>query len=293
MSTTPPTKVVDVLAASSEYLDQKGIENPGLASKLLLSRLLNCKHLELSFRFNEDLSEKQLSAMRRGVKRVASGEPVQYVIGETGFRDETIKVDSRALIPRPETEILVETVLDCEPLWQREQPLIIDVGTGSGCIAISLAKARQQARLVAFDISGEALELARTNIAALSLESRITLAQADISDALDPESVDAVVSNAPYIPSSDIEALQTPVKNHEPHVALDGGESGLDVIESVIFDAAIVLKAGGYVFLEIGADQASAVSAMLGDTGFDGICVRKDLADRDRVVSGHVPTAQD
>jgi release factor glutamine methyltransferase len=289
MSAQSPTKVVEILAASSEYLAQKGVENPGLASKLLLSRLLNCKHLELNFKFNDELSDKQLEAMRRGIKRVASGEPVQYVIGETGFRDETLKVDERALIPRPETEVLVETVLNCEALWQQEHPLIIDVGTGSGCIAISIAQTRKQARVVAFDISAEALELARTNVASAGLDSRVTLVQADVSDALEPESVDAVVSNAPYIPSAAIETLETQVKDHEPHVALDGGVNGLDVIEGVVYDAAIVLRAGGFIFLEIGADQGKAVSALLSDAGFDQVSVKKDLAARDRVVSAVLP----
>ncbi len=289
MSESGPTKVVDVLAASSEYLDQKGVENPGLASKLLLSRLLNCKHLELNFKFNEDLTDKQLEAMRRGVKRVAAGEPVQHVIGETGFRDETIQVDNRALIPRPETEILVETVLKCDPLWKRDKPFIVEVGTGSGCIAISIARERTHAQIVAFDISNDALELARTNVTESGLDSRITLAQADVSDALDPECVDAVVSNPPYIASDEIEQLDVQVKDHEPRVALDGGAGGIEIIENVIYDAAMVLKPGGYIFLEIGAEQGEAVSSLLQDAGFEGIAVDQDLANRDRVVSGRLP----
>jgi release factor glutamine methyltransferase len=289
MTDPGPKKVVDILTAASGYLAGKGIENPGLASKLLLSRLLNCKHLELAFRFDQVLTERQLEAMRRGIKRVAAGEPVQYVIGETGFMGNTMKVDKRALIPRPETEGLVEIVLGCAPLWQRAKPVVVDVGTGSGCIVLSLVKEKPQAHYLAFDISEDALALARENAAALGLSERVVFTLAELSDAMQPETVDAVISNLPYIPTAEIETLEPQVKDHEPRVALDGGPNGLSVIEDVVGDAAIVLKPGGWIFLEIGADQGEAVRELLGDAGFEDVAVRKDLAGRDRVVTGVLP----
>lgn len=289
MTDPGPKKVVDILTAASGYLAGKGIENPGLASKLLLSRLLNCKHLELAFRFDQVLTERQLDAMRRGIKRVAAGEPVQYVTGETGFMGNTVKVDKRALIPRPETEGLVEIVLACAPLWQRPKPVVVDVGTGSGCIVLSLIKEKPEAHYLAFDISEDALALARENAAALGLSERVVFTLAELSDAMQPETVDAVISNLPYIPTAEIETLEPQVKDHEPRVALDGGPNGLSVIEDVVGDAAIVLKPGGWIFLEIGADQGDAVRELLGDAGFEDVAVRQDLAGRDRVVTGVLP----
>jgi len=284
MPVDAPKKVVEVLTAASEYLANRGVDSPGMASKLLMSRLLNCKHLELNFKFNEDLTEKQLAAMRRGIKRVGSGEPVQYVIGETGFMGHDVKVDKRALIPRPETEILVETVLDCDALWNHKMPVIVDVGTGSGCIVISLAKARPDARFLAFDTSADALSLARENAQALGVADRIGMAQEDLADALEPQFVHAVICNLPYIPTDEYEKLPAQIKDHEPRKALDGGPDGLRTIESVIYDSAIVLKPGGFIFLEIASDQADRVSRMLIEADFEEIRVKQDLSKRDRIV---------
>lgn len=286
MPEAPPRKVVDILTSASEYLAANGVESAGLAAKLLLSRLLNCKPLELAFKFNDVLSERQLAAMRRGIKRVAAGEPVQYVIGETGFMGHTLKVDKRALIPRPETEILVETVLACAPLWQRDTPAIVDVGTGSGCIVLSLVKAKPEARYLAFDVSDDALALARENAGALDVADRVAFTKADIADALEPETCDALIANLPYIPAADVVALPREVRDHEPRTALDGGPTGLALIARAVDDATVVLKAGGYLFLEIGADQGAAVTALLREAGFRDITVKQDLNRRDRVVTG-------
>lgn len=293
MSDPEPKKVVDILTASTQYLAGKGIESPGLAAKLLLSRLLNCKHLDLAFKFDLVLTDKQLDAMRRGVKRVAAGEPVQYVTGETGFMGHPIKVDKRALIPRPETEGLVETVLACEALWARDKPVVVDVGTGSGCIVGSLAKARPNAVYLAFDVSEDALALARENATALGVTDRVTFARAELGDAMDPESADAIISNLPYIPTAEVDRLPPEVRDHEPRVALDGGPQGVEVITGVAYDAAIVLKPGGLIFLEIGAEQGAAVSAILREVGYAQVTVQKDLAGLDRIVTGVLPHAGD
>ena len=286
MPKSPPSKVVDVLTAATEYLSGKGVENPTLAAKLLMARLLKCKPLELMFRFNDTLSEKHLEAMRRGVKRVGAGEPVQYVTGETGFMQHTIKTDRRALIPRPETEVLVETVLACEPLWARAEPAVVDVGTGSGCIVISIAGERPTGRYLAFDVSEEALALARENAEALGVIDRVTFARADIADALDPETIDAIIANLPYIPTAELERLPPEVRGHEPRTALDGGDTGLELIARTVYDASFVLKPGGHLFLEIGADQGEAVAGLMREAGFIDIAVKQDLNRRDRVVSG-------
>jgi len=226
--------------------------------------------------------------MRRGIKRAADGEPVQHILGETGFMESVFKVDRRALIPRPETEVLVQHVLTCDTLWQTEAPAIVDVGTGSGCIVLSLAAARPNARYLAVDTSEEALALARENAATLNLTEHVHFVKADLSDVVDPESMDAVVANLPYIPSADCEQLSPEVRDHEPRSALDGGQDGLDIIRSVVQDAGIVLKNGGMLFLEIGDEQGAAVISLMKESGFADATVKQDLNGRDRVVFGRL-----
>ena len=284
---SPTTKtVLEVLNAGATYLEKASIEQPRLACELLLARLLNCKRLELYLKYDAILPERLLQAMRRGIQRVHSGEPVQYVLGEAGFRDQVLKVDKRALIPRPETELLVEAVLTCSPLWEAEHPLIVDVGTGSGCIILSLAEAKPEGRYVALDIDADALSLARENAEQVGMTEHVVFAQAEMCDVLAPQTVSAVVANLPYIKSAVYESLPPQIREHEPKTALDGGEDGLRVIESVIGDACIVLSEGGFVFLEIGEDQGDEVSLMLDEAGFSQVRVVKALNDRNRVVFG-------
>ena len=285
MTSSSPKTVVEVLNAASDYLAGKGVDEPRLAAEYLAGRLLNCKRLELYAKHNQILSEKQLDAMRRGTKRVAGGEPVQYVIGQWDFMGHTFKVDRRALIPRPETELLVEQVLACEALWRGSKPAVAEIGAGSGCIVISLALARPGALYLALDVSDEALELASENAAGLGVAGGIAFAHDDLCDLIEPSSLDAIVANLPYVATADYEKLPAHIKDHEPRVALDGGPSGLSVIEGAVQDASMALKPGGRLFLEIGDTQAGAVSRLLKEAGFDAIAVVKDLRGHDRVIA--------
>lgn len=293
--TASPKTVLGVLDAAAGYLTGKVPDNPRLAAELLAGRLLNCKRLDLYLRHEAEFSEKQLAAMRRGVARVAAGEPVQYVLGEVEFMGHTFKVDARALIPRPETECLVRAVLECAPVWESPgeedaaaggRPLIVDLGTGCGCIALSLALERPDAAYVALDVSADALALARENAAAHGLQEKVAFANAEMSDALEADRVSAVVANLPYIRTADYEQLPVHIREHEPRLALDGGADGLAVIGGVVQDSEIALRPGGKLFLEIGADQAQAVTGLLEEAGFEDVSVARDLADRDRIVSG-------
>ncbi len=286
MAESNPKAVGEVLRMATDHLVARDVYQPRRACELLLSRLLRCKRLELYIRFESVMSEKQLAAMRRGVKRLLTGEPVQYILGEVNFLGRTFKVDSRALIPRPETELIVESVLDCKPLWNELHPLIADVGTGSGCIVGSLSAERPQARYVAIDISSAALQLARENASALGSSEIVVFAEGDLSDVGDPDSFSAVVANLPYVPTPEWENLPPHIREHEPRTALDGGPTGLAVIAGIIPDAWIVLKPGGCLFLEVGAGQAGQVAAMMQEAGFHNIDVRKDLAEHDRIVYG-------
>lgn len=277
----------DVLQASEQYLAGRGVEHPRLAAELLAARLVRCPRLELTMHRDRALPESHLAAMRRGIKRVGDGEPVQYVLGEADFRGHVLAVDARCLIPRPETEELVEEVLRCEPLWA-SPPGIVDIGTGSGCISIALARERPGGARIGHDVSADALTLARENASRHGVGDAIVFTDHDLSDLLEPESVDAIVSNPPYIATADWERLPAHIRDHEPRMALDGGPDGLAVLRDIIEDAPILLKRGGWIFLEIGHDQAAAVTAMLREAGFDPVTCRKDAAGRDRIVTGRL-----
>jgi release factor glutamine methyltransferase len=278
-----------ILKAGTEFLARRGVESPALACEILASRLLRHPRLELNLHANDILPDRMVDAMRRGVMRVGSGEPVQYVIGQWDFRGLTFTIDRRALIPRPETEQLVGAILDCAPLWQHPKPVVLDVGTGSGCIAISLAIERPACRCIGFDISEEALSLAKENAQTLGVADRLVLVGGELSDLIEPETMDAVVSNPPYIATPDYERLPPHIRNHEPRLALDGGPDGMQVIEPVATDAAMVLKPGGHLFMEIGAEQASRVTDLLSGIGFSDIQITKDLAGKDRFATGRLP----
>jgi release factor glutamine methyltransferase len=250
---------------------------------------MRCKRLELYVKFDQALTEKQLAAMRRGVKRLAEGEPVQYIIGSTEFMGHSFKVDDRALIPRPETELLVQEVLAAESVWQSGEPTVADIGTGSGCIVISLASAKPHARYLALDTSSDALEIAAENAERLGVLARITFAGSDISESLEPDMLDAVTANLPYIPTAEWEKLPEHIRKHEPRGALDGGEDGLDQLREVVPDAWFVLKPYGKLFLEIGHNQAEQVLCLLEESGFVDPSVKQDLAGHDRVVIAAKP----
>ena len=285
--TAPAKTVKQVLEAATMHLETKGIENPRLVCECLAGRLLRCGRLDLYLQYERVLSPTQLKAMRRGVKRATAGEPVQYICGEWDFMGHTFKVDRRVLIPRPETEVLAETVLNCSWLWQRK-PVVLDIGTGSGCIAISLALARPDAVYLAFDISEDALEVARANAEALNVTDRVVFATGDLSDLVEPERLDAIVGNLPYIRTSDYEKLPANVREHEPRQALDGGEDGLTFIRSIVQDAAFMLKGDGRIFLEIGEQQGAQVTELCRQAGFVDVTVSPDLAGRHRIVSGRL-----
>lgn len=277
--------VGSIFDKSVAFLVKHGIESPDIAAGLLLARLLHCRRLELAMKRALPLRLAQVEAMRRGLARLAAGEPVQYILGVTEFMGHVVKVDRRALIPRPETEQLVSTVLECSDLWQSGDVRIADVGTGSGCIALSILKAQPAARVLALDVSADALALARENAALNHVDQEIVFACAEMADVLEPETLDAVVSNPPYVRSADWEKLAPQVRDYEPRLALDGGSSGLDVLEAVIADAMIALRADGWLFLEIGAGQAAAVNDILRGCDYHSVRINRDLAGYERIVS--------
>ena len=281
----------EILEKADTYLTGKGVPDARVASELLAARLLHLGRGMLAGEMAKEAPEKFLEAMRRGMARLVKGEPIQYVLGEWDFRTLTLKCDRRALIPRPETEELVTRVLNClnstVHLHLSPSPLLVDVGTGTGAIILSLAKEfKGDAVFLGTDISEDAIALAKENAERCGLSKRVKFAVMDGLDEFDePQCVDVIVSNPPYIESAVCETLDPRVKDFEPRLALDGGMSGLDFYGRYLSDAVNLLKPGGAVFFEIGENQGEAVKKLMFDCGFDDIRIEKDFAGYDRYAS--------
>lgn len=282
----------ETITKSSGFLESKGVPDAAVAAELLAARLLRTGRGTLAAHLEKEAGEKYLEAMRRGLARLAKGEPVQYVIGEWDFRHLTLKCDRRALIPRPETEELVTRVLahlkQMSADGRSDPPLVVDVGTGTGAIILSLAQEfGGEAAFLGTDISEEAIALAKENAERCGLSGRVKFAVADGLDDFDePECVDVIVSNPPYIESAVCETLDTRVRDYEPRLALDGGASGLDFYDRYLGDALNVLKPGGAVFFEFGEAQGPALAKLMADYGFSQVKIEKDFAGHDRYASG-------
>jgi release factor glutamine methyltransferase len=281
----------EVLCKTESFLDSKGVPDARVAGELLAARLLNIGRGFLSSHLDKDVDERCLEAMRRAMKRLAAGEPVQYVIGEWDFRTLTLKCDRRALIPRPETEELVTRVLKFLETRKVARPFVVDVGTGTGAIILSIAKEyKGEGIFLGTDISADAIELATENAVATNLSERVKFAVADGLDDFDePEIIDVIVSNPPYIESHVCATLDPRIRDFEPMTALDGGVSGIDFYDRYLSDALNILKPGGAVFFEIGENQGELVRKLFFDYGFDSILIEKDYEGHDRYASGILP----
>lgn len=279
----------EILSKAFEYLDSKGVPDARVASELLAARLLHLGRGLLAGELEKVVPEKCVEAMRRGMTRLVKGEPIQYVLGEWDFRTLTLKCDQRALIPRPETEGLVTRVLahlNAGEQRQAEQ-VIVDVGTGTGAIILSLAREWSgKGIFLGTDISEDAIALAKENAIKCGLSEKVKFAVADGLDDFDePQCVDVLVSNPPYIESAVCETLDPRVKDFEPRLALDGGETGLNFYDRYLSDAVNLLKPNGAVFFEIGENQGEAVQKLMLEWGFDNIKIEKDYAGLDRYAS--------
>ena len=234
-------------------------------------------------RFDQPLEADELSAFRALVKRRSKREPMAYITGSRGFWSLDLKTDSRALIPRPDTEALVERALELIP---DGQPLrVLDVGTGTGAIALSLASERPEIEVWATDISADALALARENAESTGLSERVTFVECDLLSGVDGE-FDVVVSNPPYVGETERGDMDQDVIDWEPHGALFAGDDGLEVISRLVPDAHARLKAGGHFLCEIGFRQGPEVQEIFTAAGFTGVDIKLDLGGRDRVVFG-------
>ncbi len=267
----------EVLRLATEHL-AKTSETARLDAELLLAHALERSRIELYTDFDRPLNEGELAAYRALVARRARSEPVAYILGEWGFRRLTLTVDGRALIPRPETEIVVERCL--ARLDGADAPAVLDVGTGTGAIALALADEHPGARVTAIDVSPDALALAAANAERTGLA--VELLRHDLRDGLPEGPWDLVVSNPPYVEPADLPTLMADVREYEPHVALVGEGA----TEAVARAAHAVLREGGWLVLEVGEGQAAGVLSLLDGLGYRDGRITPDLAGRDRVVEG-------
>jgi release factor glutamine methyltransferase len=269
------------LSAASARLVEAGIDSARLEAELLLARACDdCARALLYAELDRELTPAQIAAFEANVARREKREPLAYILGEWGFRRLTLKTDRRALIPRPETEVVVERAL--EHIREQPAPDVLDVGTGTGAIALAIADEHEGARVTAIDASPDALALAGENRELTGINGRVELVEHDLTSGLGQSRFDLVVSNPPYVEPDELATLQPEVRDWEPHVALVAHGA----TEAVAQAATEALRAGGWLVLETAACSGERIRGLLDDLGYEDVAITPDLAGRDRVVEG-------
>ena len=286
MSAGSPPRPLELTRLAAGHLAGRGVEDPRLEAELLLAHVLGLRRLDLYLQFERPLEPGEVEAYRAAVRRRAAREPLQYITGEAAFRELTLAVDPRVLIPRPETEVLAGEVL----AWAagRESCVALDLGTGSGAIALSLLREGPFRRVVATDPSADALDVAVENARRHGLSERLETRRGRSWEPIgDDEEFDVIVANPPYVADSERGSLMPEVVDHEPAGALFAGPDGLAVIREIAAGAAERLAPGGLVALEVGLGQAGPAAGLLRDGGLEEVRVVEDLTGRERIVLGH------
>lgn len=284
----PQVTVRRALAWAISMFSEHGVESPRLTAELLLAHVLGRERARIISRPDDILDREAEARFRQLARRRAAGEPLQYLTGEREFYGLAFAVGPAVLVPRPETEVLVEKALRWAGVCGTARPLrFADVGTGSGCIGVTFARQRPCDRGWLIELSWEALAIARSNAHRHGVESRLEFVCGDLLSCFVPRPVfDIILANPPYIPRAEIDALPATVRDYEPRVALDGGESGLAAYERLVPQAARCLADGGRVFLEVGAGRAAAVAAVLEAAELEVLEIAKDLQGIERCVIG-------
>jgi release factor glutamine methyltransferase len=273
----------------TEYLTSKGIESPRLSAELLLSHVLELKRIDLYTQFDKQVPQDQLDKLHELVKRAGLYEPVAYLTGKTEFYSLELEITADCMIPRPETELLVQRAIEFLRTRSGVQ-YVCDLCTGSGCIAVAIAKNFPDARITATDISATALEVAARNVEKHRLKEQVRLLCGDLFEPviqqLDVSQFDLIVCNPPYVSTSEYENLDKNIKDYEPQSALLAGEDGMDVYRRIIEKVDDFLKPSAALMLEIGYAQGSTVRELLEQTGaFAEVKIEKDFHDNDRIVT--------
>lgn len=267
----------------TQKLRSFGVEAPAFEAQLILSHVLNCSRLELIAHPDNAVSEVEKQCFEELLSRRMAREPLAYILGRKEFYGLEIAVSPGVLIPRPETELLVDV---CIKRLGKGEYVLVDVGTGSGAIAVALASNLPQSTVYAVDISASALQVAKYNIQSYSLEDRVHLAQGDLLEPISDKMFHAVISNPPYVPSSQIPLLEPEIALHEPVEALDGGEDGLEVYRRLIPAALNLLRECGFLAVEVGYSQAESVAQLFQSAGYNTVETFRDLSGIERVVVG-------
>lgn len=276
--------VMHMVRWSAAYLEAKGVDSPRLTAELLLAHTLGVERLQVYLQFDRPLTPDELAAYKPLLRRRAEREPLQYIIGSAPFRSLDLIVDRRGLIPRPETEYLVDVLREVAGAG-RQFERALDVGTGSGALALSLVAEEIAASALAVDISADAIRLAEENAVRNGLRDRIEFGQGDLGAAWGGRSFDLVVANLPYVPDAEWDETEPEVRDWEPPGALRGGQDGLDVVRSFLAAAPGCLESGGWLALELASNQTEPVAGELRTSNaFEGIRVRDDLTERARYV---------
>ncbi len=278
--------VLEVIKKTTEFFSAKGIESPRLNAELLVGAALGLKRMQLYLQFERPLSEAELEKVRPLVRRRGQREPLQYILGETEFCGLRLRTDRRALIPRPETELLVEIVVAACAVPPAR---VLDLGTGSGAIALALAKAFPAAEVMAVDRSPEALALARENAAAAGLERSVTLAESDWFSSVASGPFDLIVANPPYLSADETAETAVEVRQFEPSAALTAADEGRADLLAIIRSAPGFLLPGGLLALETGINQHATLRAAAEAVGLVEYVSRQDLTGRDRYVLARRP----
>ena len=278
--------VLEVIKKSSDFLSKKSVDSPRLQTELLLAHLLKLPRMKLYLNFERILSPTELDALRALVMRRAQREPLQHIIGSTSFCGLEIAVNKHVLVPRPETELLAELGWQFLTTINHQPSTCLDFGTGSGCIAIAIAVKCPMARIVAVDISVNAIAVAKQNAASNGVDDSIEFRCGDGFATLNGnDKFDLIVSNPPYIASEEIATLEPEVRNFDPRNALDGGTDGLDFYRRLAAEAGTFLKPGGKIIIEFGDDQAKEISDIFTAERWTVESIHQDYTKRERMLT--------
>ncbi|MBI5199329.1 MAG: peptide chain release factor N(5)-glutamine methyltransferase [Nitrospirae bacterium] len=285
--------VLDLLKWANEYLSSCNVPDPYIEAEYLLAHVLGCQRKDLLVYPERILAPDEMGRFKDYIERRVRREPSQYIIGEVEFRGRLFKVNRDVLIPRPETELLVEEAVKSvkakDVSGNGEGVTIVDLCTGSGCIAISIARELPYCRVYAVDISEGAISVARENAERHGVDDRVIFLSGDLFDAIEPlgleSEIDLIISNPPYVSTKEMEGLQPEIKEYEPLQALYGGEDGLDFYRRIIHEAPFYLTHGGLLIMEIGYGQGERIKGLFEQEGvFEEIEVKKDFAGIERVI---------
>jgi release factor glutamine methyltransferase len=278
--------VLSLIQVTTRHFLEKQVDEARLQVEYMLADVLNLNRMDLYLNFDRPITPTELETFRKYCKRKLNGEPLQYILGNQDFMGLSFKTDARGLIPRPETELIIEEIVNAVSAKNMASPRILDIGTGSGCIAITLAKLIQDSRLLAVDVSDEALALAKENAARLSMSNSVQFECLDVLNKTFPtsftEEFDVIVSNPPYIPIREKSELQVEVRQFEPSIALFV-EDGLEFYHKITSDAKDMLSSGGLLVFEIHCEAKDEMESILNQHEFRSVTFKKDYSGLYRV----------